>query len=406
MTVLEILLLLLVAARLGGAAAIRMGQPPLLGELLAGVSLGAAFAAGAPGGEAVLHEVATPEARSILDLAVFFLMLAAGLEMRPGELARTGGRAAVVALGGLVVPLGLGLGLGWWMFPASEYKAAQVFFLGTALAVTVVPVAVKILMDLDLLDDEVGRTVVGAAVLDDVLCLLLLAVLTGLIREGSLPGWSGVLELLGGVAVFFGVASVAGLYLVPGLVRGLRRLLEAEATTTALLITGLAFSVLAEVVGLHFLIGSFFAGLFFGEDSIGAEALSDLERKVGGVTTGFLAPVYFASVGLHLEGAALAGAPGFVVLVFLGAFVGKLLGAGLGAWVAGLGGRDSAAVGVAMSARGAVELIVADVALRAGLFSHPSPAPPSIEYLFSAVVLMAMGTTLLTPLLLQRLVER
>ncbi len=163
----------------------------------------------------------------------------------------------------------------------------------------------------------------------------------------------------------------------------------------------MAFALLAELIGMHFILGSFVAGLFFSRRSIEQHTYQQVRQKVSGITTGFLAPVFFASIGLELDLSAVTKIPLFLSVLLTVAFLGKMLGAGVaGRWV-GLPQREAFALGTAMSARGAVELIVAGIALRAGLFSHPQPPPPVIEYLFSAIVIVAVVTTLIVPIALR-----
>ena len=129
----------------------------------------------------------------------------------------------------------------------------------------------------------------------------------------------------------------------------------------------------------------------------------DVTGKVTAISTGFLAPIFFASMGFHLDLSALVEIPGFVVLLIVLATAGKLLGASLPALKAGFDRRESLGIGVAMNARGAVELILAGIALRAGLFESPDPPPPIIANMFSAVVIMAVVTTLMAPISLKRI---
>jgi Kef-type K+ transport system membrane component KefB len=168
-----------------------------------------------------------------------------------------------------------------------------------------------------------------------------------------------------------------------------------------LLVAGLALAVLAEKLGLHFILGAFFAGLFFGRQTIDKESYESVMQQVSGLTTGFLAPIFFASIGLHLDLSALWEIPGFVALLILIACVGKIFGAGICARFTGMNTQESFAVGIGMNGRGAVELIIADIALRAGILSQPVPIPPIINYMFSAVVIMAVVTTLMTPPILK-----
>lgn len=402
MELLYILLVLLTAARVAGEAAIRLGQPALLGELLAGVGLGVLatlYSDALP----VLARLTEDEVFGALtDLAIFFLMLLAGVQMSPRELSENSRSAFWVALGGLTVPMAFGLLLGWYFIPESDYWLAQTLFLATALAITAVPVSVKVLMDLGQLDSRVGKTIVSAAVFDDIFSLILLAVLTTLIKTGELPDPSAMGLLVVRIGAFFVITFLVGYFVFPWLGRYVNRIKAAEFDFTGLLIAGLTFAVLAEVLGIHFIIGAFLAGLFFVRKTIDDEAYQKLRARLNTFTEGFLAPLFFASIGLHLDVTAAVQVPVFVLLLVVLAFVGKLLGSGLPAYWSGLSPRESLGVGSGMSARGAVELIIADVALQAGLFTHPEIAPGVVQYIFSAVVIMALVTTLLTPLVLRR----
>ena len=403
MNLLYVLLVLLLVTRLCGELAERLRQPALVGELVAGIALGM-VASRYHDALPVLAELPENEVfNGLTDLAIFFLMLLAGIELRPSELAKASGRAVAVALGGMVLPLLLGFGLGWWFLPDSSYKLAQSLFLATALAITAVPVSVKVLMDLGQLKTPLGQTIVSAAVFDDVLSLMLLAILTAVIRTGGFPDASSVLALIGKVLLFFLVAWVVGRYLLPRLGRLVRKTLAEEFEMSALLIAALGYSLLAEALGMHFILGAFLAGLFFVRRTIDPKVYSSIRSSLSAITMGFFAPLFFASIGLHLDVSAATEIPVFVALLVLAAFFGKLLGAGLPAWATGFAPREAAGIGAAMSARGAVELIVAGIALQAGLFQHPDPPPPVVAHLFSAVVIMALVTTLATPIVLRPL---
>jgi len=396
--ILYVLLVLLIATRAFGEVAVRVGQPALVGELLAGVVLGIAVTHNS-GTFPVLAELTEdPVFSAITDLGIFFLMLMAGLELRPGKLAEASGRAVLVAVGGLVLPLVVGIGLGWWWLPASDLHSAQSLFLGVALAITAVPVSVGVLLSLGKLDTAVGRMIVSAAIVDDVLSLLLLAVLTAVLQTGSIPDTGALLWIAGKVALFFALAVPAGLYLFPWLGRRVAAFQGDEFEFSFLVLAGLAYSVLAEALSMHFLIGAFLAGLFFVRRTIDEEAYEAVLGKVSALTHGFFAPVFFASIGIHLEGGSLLAAPLFLAALVLAATAGKVVGAGLPARLSGMNARDSFAVGIGMNARGAVELIVADVAFRAGLFSLPDPPHPIVASLYSAVVITAIVTTLATPI--------
>ncbi len=406
MEIFYILLVLLVATRTLGELAVQLRQPALVGELVAGVIIGLVVAHYS-GTFPVLADLPENDVfLALTDLGIFFLMLLGGVELHPGELGQTSGRAFLVSLSAMFLPLGLGTGVAWIFLPASDYRVAQALFVGTGLAITAVPVAIRVLMDLDLLQTRLGKVIVSAAVFDDVLSLILLAGLTALIRTGGLPSTPELLLLLGKVALFFLLVTVVGNYLLPLGGQLVRRFVKVEELELSyLLIVAFGFSVLAEALAMHFIVGAFIAGLFFGRQTINEEVYEDVKGKLSGLTSGFLAPLFFASIGLHLDLSALSSVPFFVTILVLIAFFSKLAGAALPARALGFSWREASAVGTAMSARGAVELIIAGIALRAGLFDHPDPQPPVVAHLFSSIVIVAITTTVLVPVALRWLLR-
>jgi Kef-type K+ transport system membrane component KefB len=401
MHLLYVLLVLLLATRICSEFATRLKQPALVGELMGGVLVGV-FAATFLDGSSLLTRLADDDTfNGVLDLAVFFLMLLAGVRMRPKDLAEASPVAIPIAIVGMFVPLFSGFALGWIWFPESDWKLAQCLFLGVALAITAVPVAVKVLMDLDQLQTRVGRVVIAAAVMDDVLSLILLAVLTSLISADESLSPASVLLLIMSGAGFFAIAWAAGRFLLPQLGKLIRRLNLEHADFTALVVFGLALSVLAEWLGMPFLIGAFAAGVFFTRGAVGKQLHDRVTLQIEALTLGFLAPVFFASIGIQLDLSAVTNIPVFLVVLLSVATAGKLVGAGFVARLRGFDRNESIAVGAAMNARGAVEIIIADIAARAGLFQYPQPVPPVLQYLFSAIVIMAVVTTVASPMLLR-----
>jgi Kef-type K+ transport system membrane component KefB len=401
MELLYVLLVLLTITRLFGELAERLGEPMILGELIAGIALGLLvhnFSETFPVLDSLPHNEVFI---AITDLSIFFLMLLAGLELHPRAMARGSGATLLIAIGGMLLPLATGFGLAWWFIPSSDAHLAQSLFLGTALAVTAVPVSVRVLQDLGQLNSRVGRTIISAAVFDDMLSLALLAMLTAVIESGSMPDLLGLGMIFGKVAVFFAIATLIGRFLFPLLGKLLKSAIAADFEFSALLIAALSYALLAEAMGMHFILGAFFAGLFFLRRTAAPEIYENVKSKLTSCTNGLFAPLFFASIGMNLDLQAMLHVPLFVFTLIAIAFLGKLFGAGLPAYLLGYNRRESMAVGVGMSARGAVELIIADIALRAGLFSRPEPVPVIIDNIFSAVVIMAVVTTVLTPLLLR-----
>ncbi|QBQ55798.1 cation:proton antiporter [Nitrosococcus wardiae] len=398
-----ILLVLLLATRLFGELAKRVGQPPLIGEVVAGIVL-SALAAEFPD---IFPEPADliedPVFTALTDLAIFFLMLLAGMHLRLHELAKASGNAFFIAVGGMAVPMAVGVGLGWLLVPDSDYKQAHTLFLATTLSITALPVSVRILMDLGRLHSRIGQVIVLAAFINEVLGLFLLAVLMAMINTGELPDVASFMYLLGQALLFFMVTGVVGYFTLPFIGKFITLFRLDEINFSGLLIIALANSVLAEVLGMHFILGAFITGVLFTPSTIDETAYEEIRRRLSGISEGFLAPLFFASIGLHIDLNALVKDPIFIIYFIYAAFACKFLGAGLPAYWMGFSSRDAAAIGVGMSARGAVELIIANIALRAGLFQRPEPTPPFIENLFSAIVIMALVTTLVTPIVLKRL---
>lgn len=398
MEILFILLVLLIVTRTFGEFAARLGQPALVGELLSGISIGIAIQTLPDSFQMMINIHENEVFTAITDLGIFFLMLLAGLEMHPEEFARTSKHSLVIALGGMLLPLLAGICLGWLFLPGSQFFVAQALFIGTALAVTAVPVAVKVLMDLNKLDSQPGRMIVSSAIFDDILSLLLLAVLIAIIRTGRLPAVTALLALGGKVILFFGVTVGIGLYILPRLKKLLKVSITQEFEFSLMLVVAFGFSVIAEALQMHFILGAFTAGLFFTKQALKARGFEGVKNRVSGITTGFLAPIFFASLGMRIDISAFETVPLFLSLLVLAAVLGKLIGSGLPAfWMTG-SWKKALIVGAGMNARGAVGLIVADIALRQGLFSQPEPVPPVVASLFSAVVIMAVVTTLITPI--------
>ncbi len=398
-----VLLILLVVTRAFGELAARVGQPALVGELVSGVLLGALVTQYADQLPALSSLQTDRVFEAITDLGMFFIMLYAGIEMQPHKIFQYSKQSLTVAVGGMVLPLALGVALGFLFLPASDILMAQALFVGTALAITAVPATVKILIDLGKLNTPAGQIIVSAAVFDDVISLLLLAWLTALISVGESVGPIDFVFLAFKILLFFTVTAFIGFFAFPWGGKLLKHVKEKELDFSAMLIAALAFAVLAEALGLHFILGAFVAGVFFGRKTIDDQTYESVRSKVSGVTFGFLAPIFFASIGLNLSVSAFTEIPFFLFLLLAAAFLGKFIGAGFCAYAAGLSRTESAAVGVGMSARGAVELVLAEIALEAGVLTLPGVVSPVLANLFSAVVIVAIVTTIATPILLKQI---
>jgi Kef-type K+ transport system membrane component KefB len=393
---LVVILILVVLARVTGELMQRLGQLAILGELLIGIILGALIAYG-PFSQ-FDHLVDNEVFGAFTSLGMFLLMLMAGMEMDVKQLVKASGSGFLVALGGMILPLSLGYLIGHLFLPESSYKFAQSFFIGVSLSITAVPALSRVLIELKQMNTRLGRTVMNAAIVDDVLGLFLLAILTTIIAEGGIPstGELGILALK--IIGFFVFVFIAGKFIIPrlGHITILSRFEEIEFSLA--IVIALIFGIAAEYAGMHFIIGALFAGMFLREETFGKEMAKHLEEHISGITLGFLAPLFFVSIGLHVNLSALSTAPAFVVVILLVAIVGKVVGCGVPARLVKFSIRESLAIGVGMNGRGAVEIVVAVVALEAGLFTQPTPVPSVVSAIFSSIVIMTILTTIVVPL--------
>ena len=176
----------------------------------------------------------------------------------------------------------------------------------------------------------------------------------------------------------------------------------AASEFSALGSVALAYGLLAELLGMHWIMGAFMAGLFFERSRVGPKAYNEIRLVCGTLTRGFLGPLFFAYIGMKVDLSALGGAPLFVLSLIAVAFLGKLLGAGIPARLAGFSSREATAIGVGLSARGAVELVVISIAYESGIFSLAGGEGGEAGQLFSALITMGVVTTIAAPMLLRR----
>lgn len=398
-----VVLVLIILARATGAVMQRFGQLAILGELIIGIVVGALIVYGPLSQFSGLAE--NEVFGTLTTLGMFFLMLMTGMEIDVGKLVKASKTGIGVAIGGLIVPLGLGYLIGHLFLPDSSLKFAQSLFMGVALSITAVPALSRVLIELGQMDSRLGRTLMNAAIVDDVLGLFLLAVLTTMLVGGGTPSAGDLGILAAKILGFFVFVFLSGKYLIPrlGKLSWVTRFDEIEFSFA--MVVALAYSVAAEYAGMHFIIGALFAGMFLRENTFGPKLASHLEHHVSGMTLGFFAPLFFVSIGLHLNLSALTIAPLFVISVLLVAIVGKVVGCGGIALISQFNLKESFAIGIGMNGRGAVEIVVAVVALEAGLFNHPIPVPPVVTAIFSTIVMMAIVTTLIVPLAMKPLLK-
>lgn len=387
------LLLILVLAWFFGAFFRRFGLPVMLGELLAGLMLG----------PAVLGIVEpSPSLDLLADFGIFFAMFYAGMEMNPRDLVRHIWPSLAVAVGGFVLPFVLGY-LVAHLFGATVYQA---LFVGLGLSITAIAVQAVILQNLQIHRSRAGNIVLGAAIADDIISLISLSVLLGLVQSGSVPV-AGVIAIILKVALFFLITILVGHFVLPIFTSRLDDL-GGKGFTFAL-ISALVMAYMAELAGLHLVIGAFLAGQFVRKEIMDERIYHAISDRLFGLTYGFLMPIFFATLAFHIN-----FKWDLQFLLFAGtlvgaAILGKLAGCGLAARLMGYTPGESVLIGIGMNGRGAVELVVIAVVidlsgqlLAAGRIGEPLLTPDQI----SGLVLMAFVTTLLAPILLKWTVTR
>ena len=382
------LLLILTVAWVMGSIFNRFGLPTLLGELVAGVLLG----------PPVLGIVtATPSLELMAELGIFFVMFYSGMEMDANELLEHIWPSLAVALGGFVVPFGLGFAVTWF-FGGTLFQS---LFVGMGISITAIAVQTVILNAMSIDKTEAGHIIIGAAIVDDILSLVALSILLGLAKTGSVHVVDVTLIILKVVA-FFAATILLGHFVMPRLTRRLHDR-EAKGFTFALA-TALILAFLAEKAGLHLVIGAFLAGQFVRKEMMDEKVYNAISDRFYGISYGFLLPIFFVSLSFHLHFEMTAHFVFFSLALIVAAVLGKLLGCGAGAYVFRRDLWSAALIGFGMNGRGAVEMVVALVViglsnelLEAGTISEPLLT----ETQFSALILMAFVTTIMAPLTLK-----
>jgi Kef-type K+ transport system membrane component KefB len=362
------LMLMFVSAKLAAELFERLKQPAVAGEILAGVVIG----------PSVLGLVAPDELTNTLaEIGVIFLLFLVGLETKPAEIFRVGGRALLVAVLGVIVPFGAGWLLLWlWGYPQIE-----AIFVGAAMVATSVGITARVLGQMGLINSETSRIILGAAVIDDILGLLILAVVSSLatgevnyvsigVTAGLAIGFTLLIALVGARAV-----------------NKIRPQVEKLKVGHSYLVFGfslcLVLAWVASFIGVAAIIGAFLAGMALSEST----EETDMPIQAEAVTE-FLLPFFLVNIGMQFRLDALLNrnAALLALLVTILAVLTKLIGCGLGAL--SMGFRQALRVGMGMTPRGEVGIVVAQIGLSLAVVS---------DEIYGVVLVMAVATTLIAP---------
>lgn len=384
---------IILVAKLAGALSARVGLPLILGELLAGVVLGPTVLdifslpvlAHPPGHEGV--SVASVF-YVLAEVGVVLLMFVAGLETDTEMMQTTVAPAFWAAAGGVVLPLAGGT----FLALRFHFSLVEAIFIGTILTATSVTITAQTLMNLKQLRSRAGSTILAAAVIDDVMGLIVLSLVIAVapqIASGGTASWRGMTLTVLKMAICLVTMFWLGPPVTKWIFRQATRLHGHHTEAAAALIVAFLLAVDAQWLGgMAAITGAYIAGLFVAQTPAHPRVLQDLHPMINSL----FGPIFFISIGLAVNARHLSGSILFFVLLLLMALVGKVAGCGLGARLSGFSTRESTIVGIGMIPRGEVGLITASLGLAAGLVSRE---------LYVQVVVLVLITTLITPAMLR-----
>jgi len=387
---------MLLAAKAGGEIAVRLNQPAVLGELCVGIVLGNLYLVGihAFDGAAELVPI-----EFLAEFGVVLLLFEVGLESTLAEMRAVAPTSGLVAIIGVVAPMLMGYGVGVWLLPDAPFSLH--LFIGATLCATSVGITARVLKDLDAMARPETRVILGAAVIDDVLGLIVLAVVASIAEFGAIPGPKDLALIIGLAGGFLVGALLLGAYVMPGVFRFASKLRTPDVLAAVAIGLCLLLAGVSGAAGLAPIVGAFAAGLILEEVHVrpfGRKSAHDLAEIIGPIVA-VMAPIFFVRTGMMVHLGGMGTEPLLLALALtVVAILGKL--------VAGLGVRsgtaDKLTVGIGMVPRGEVGLIFANVG--AGIQFEGQPLIAAGVY--AAIVLMVMASTVVTPPWLAQRIRR
>ncbi|WP_321998035.1 cation:proton antiporter [Draconibacterium orientale] len=369
----------LLAAYLGGVAIRKIGYPAILGELLIGIVLG----------PAVLGWLEYSEAVKVLaEIGIILLMVYIGMEIDFRDLKKASWPGLLAALGGFFVPFVFGYFAIVW----TGGTPISGLFVAIAIGVTSLATKSRILIDLKLLNTRIAYVLMAGALISDTLALVIFSGITNF-AETNVLNISELLLIGGKILVFFGLTISIGVFLLPRLGKYISRsgMKNSTAYFTLILIVTFGYCELAELAGMHSILGAFMAGLFIKDNLFPKKISKELNKAFYDVSIGFMAPIFFVTAGFFVDVTVFQTDLGLLILVTSLAIVGKIVGTALFYLPSRNGWREGITIGTGMNGRGAVEIIIAEIGLGMGIID---------KTIFSILVFMAIFTTLTVPVLL------
>jgi Kef-type K+ transport system membrane component KefB/nucleotide-binding universal stress UspA family protein len=393
------IVLLLLVGRLLGELMQRMGQPAVMGQLIAGIVLGpSVFGALWPEAQQAIFASGREQKamiEAISDLGILMLLLLTGMETDLKLVKRTRRAALSVSAAGIAVPFICGFALGQFlpetMLPRPDQRLITSMFLGTALSIASVKIVAMVVREMNFMRRKIGMILVASAIIDDTVGWTIIAITSSLALHGALNAATLAQSVLG-TGLFLLASFTLGRRLVFGLIRWTNDTFVSEVpVVTAILIVMGVMALITHLIGIHTVLGAFVAGILVGESPILTRHISEQLR---GLVVALFMPVFFSLAGLRTDLSVLKSpqlfllALGLIAIASIGKFTGAFLGGALGR----LKGRESLALACGMNARGSTEVIVASIGLSLGVISQD---------LFTMIVTMAVVTTLAMPPMLR-----
>ncbi len=394
MNIITHLLLLLACARLLGRLFKSIGFSTVIGEILAGLLL-----------SPTVFNAVTPskELNGIIELGIFLMIFAAGLEMNLQDIfGAIRKKALFCSLTGFIFSFLSGLGIGYfWDLP---FFASII--LGLCFSITALPIVIRFMSNYNFIDTKMGHTIMGASVILDVMVLLFLGVILNVEHiQSPLVFFKIISSKMAGMVLFFIVVMLVNKFLrsellsTPQSKNFISKLISyvgEEAIFGAGVVFVLLFSTATEALGFHFIIGAFFGGLLLNKDIIGMGAFESMTKTLNSITDQFLTPIFFASIGLYFSVEAF-DQPALLLSIMGVAYTSKIFGSGMGAKWSGFTNRESSQVGIALNSRGTLDLIVAEIAFSKGYVD---------SRIFSILICTSLASLIINPMLYRQTLKK
>lgn len=396
------LLLILVVAKISGEIFARIKQPPIIGEMIAGVILG----------PSILNMV-SPEIKGLdvlAEMGIFFILFYGGMQMYLADFKEYLRPSIFIAITGNNLSIIAGVAVG----VIFNLDFMSTFFIIVVFSLTALPVAVRILMDMGQLNTRMGKIIIASAVIDDIICMFFLALALSYAQgdPDKMDAWSVIimivkillfLVLIYYLYKFMTKNGESSIYQIKSFISKISK----ESQFFVILIFGIFIGFLGQLLEISFIIGVFYAGILIKESTIGKEAFSNIYNVISSITFSFFSPILFAYLGVLLNLSLVFNFADpfsiqnilqgkFLVIALIFAIAGKTIGAFLGGVIADLKSKEAAAVGIGLNARGLMGLIISGIGLKYGLIDMR---------VYAMLVIMCIFTTFITPYCLKRILK-